>query len=184
MCSSVCVCVRVCVSPWESWPIERSVTLVFFFFFFLALCYWEHIQRLALKGGEVKSRPKESALEGLIPRTKTVVGMGQMVKRQNQSYIPRDRPVQQSGNNSSSDINRFRQVSIQVSHLEGESEAVILRISVSSSGTLVMKRGSGSDLLFKGGTRNSQIQILERGPMHQTKLVTWGRVPNKWLLSD
>lgn len=100
---------------------------------------WEHIPRLVVKGREIiykqdlllsgtallKVVKSESDVEGLITRNKTAVGIVQMAKGQIRFYIL-------SEESSSSDSNLSRQVSIQVSDLEGESEAVSLRISVSS----------------------------------------------------
>lgn len=68
-------------------------------------------------------------MEGLIPRTKTAGKMVQMVKRHIQPYALRGCPVQQI-EDSSSDINHFRQVSIWVFDMEGESEAVSLGMSI------------------------------------------------------
>ena len=78
-------------------------------------------------------KKKESDLKGLIPRTKTAGKIVQMVKRQIQPYALRGCPVQQS-EDSSSDINHFRQVSNRVFDLEGESEAVSLGMSIHSMG--------------------------------------------------
>lgn len=84
-------------------------------------------------------------MERLIPRTEAAMGTAQMLKRGIQSSVLRGCLVQQSEDSSISDINLFRQVSIQVSDLESETEAVSLRISVSSCGTLATERSLGQN---------------------------------------
>lgn len=107
-----------------------------------------------------------------------------MLKREIQSYVLGGCPVQQSEDSSSSDINLFRQVSILVSDLEGESEAIGLRIGVSSCGTLAMERGLGQNpfpydtcwpelvrLLSKRFRHKKQPKLRTR-TKHWTTLVT------------
>lgn len=110
-------------------------------------------------------------MEGLIPRTKTAGKMVQMVKRQIQPYALRGCPVQQS-EDSSSDINHFRQVSIRVFDLEGESEAVSLGMSIWDLSyekglkvrTLFHRMDAGQNWAYyqarDSGTRNSQNSNL------------------------
>lgn len=119
LCVYICahLCVRVCVYTFVGLhgeiDLQSSVTLAFFFQHVVSGNTYKdwhlRVGRSVIFGHcLVKSRQKKSGLEGLTPRTKTAVGISQMVKRQNQSHIPPGCLVQQSGDNSSSDINQFR----------------------------------------------------------------------------